>query len=107
MAAKTVATAEETRAETGNIIRLEHGCPNCGKPWEEPDPNPSNTVPIEEPGQEKTSLEVCPDCSFERRRIKKKRIITTLRGLGWSRTKLRALDIGLEKFLRQRTPFYS
>jgi len=81
MAAKTVATAEETRAETGNIIRLEHGCPNCGKPWEEPDPNPLCVIWVQIPGKGKIGLELCSDCIFKPRRMNPGAIVATLRDL--------------------------
>lgn len=101
---ETVATTAEI---TGTIERLEHGCPNCGNPWEEPNPNPINVIWFQEPEKNKTGLELCPDCVFWPRKIVKKRIITTLRRLGWPRTKLWAFGIGLEKHLREPPVVYS
>jgi len=105
--AEAVASATAVETQTGRIIRLEHGCPNCGAAWQKPDPNPLNTIWFEEPGKEKAGLELCPNCVFWPRKIVKKRIITTLRGLKWPKPKLWAFEIGLGKFLQKKPPLYS
>lgn len=107
MTTNVVVTPEETNPE---IIKLK-GCPNCGAEWRESKPDLNCVIWFQAPGKAKAGLELCPGCFYRsRRRIKKRAIMTTVRGLGrnsnknpkWSRPEILAFEIALDKFLTGR-----